>query len=513
MPKRIKIDGKSLTIGEINAVARLGARVSLASSARKAMKKNRSFLERLVAKGMPIYGVTTGTGDLAREAIPPELGTELQKRLVLSHAAGIGDIKPVETVRAAMLCRANTLAKGLSGVRVELVEMLLDMLNSGVTPVVHEKGSVGASGDLSPLCQVAMVAMGSGEAWYRGERIPGAFALKKAGLEPLDLGLKEGVGLINGSQMMTGEASLLWIESENIVKNALIASAMTVEALRAAPQAFDARIHEARPFGGQISVAANMRRLLEGSKNLSDPADKVQSAYSLRCIPQILGPSVDALYYVEKQISIEINSAADNPLFFDSDGEHLAGGNFHGQPIAMAADFLSIALCETGSLAERHINRLLNAKLSGLPPYLTEKAGLNSGLMAAQLTAASLASENKALSHPGVVDSISVLADEEDHVSMGPVSIRKLREILKNTAGIVAIEMLCAAQAIDLRGKKKAGQAVRAAHRTLRSAIPRLTQDRPLYPDIEKAVSLLESGDVTKSVERKIGPIDLKKSL
>ncbi len=509
MPKRIAIDGSRLTIRELVDVARRATPVSLSAPARRAVMRSHAFLERLVERGESVYGVTTGTGDLASVAISRELGAELQRRIVLSHAAGFGEPQPDAVVRAGMLCRANTLAKGRSGVRLDLVRMLLDLLNAGVTPIVCEKGSVGASGDLSPLCQVAEVIMGGGEVRYRGERMPAALALKKARIEPLTLHFKEGIGLINGSQMMTGEAALHCFDAENVVKNAVIAAAMTLEALRGALQAFDARIHEARPFPGQRAVASGIRRLVAGSRILAGPTGRVQDAYSLRCIPQILGPTLDALAYASRQIGIEMNSAADNPLFFSEDREHLAGGNFHGQPVAMAADFLGIALCEAASLGERHVNRMLNASLSGLPPYLAKGTGLNSGLMGAQLTAAALVSENKVLAHPGVVDSISVSSDEEDHVSMGPVSVRTLKEIRCNTAAVIAIEMLCAAQAIDFRGARKTGAGVRAAHRVVRGAVTHLVDDRPLYPDIRKVVDLVESGAVVGAVERKIGSLDL----
>lgn len=508
MTRNVTIDGTSLTIGSVRRVARLGAKVALSPRAARRVAKCRRLLEKMVDRGDPIYGVTTGVGDFARIRISTELGDELQRRIVVSHSAGYGEPKTIDAVRAAMLCRANTLAKGYSAVRLETLRSYIELLNAGVTPVVCEKGSVGASGDLSPLCQIAEVVMGHGETWYYGERVPGALALKKAGLAPVTLTFKEGLALINGSQMMTGELALRCADAENILKNAIIASAMTIDALRGARSAFDARIHELRAFPGQIAVAENVRRLTAGSDLLDSAGAAVQDAYSLRCTPQILGPSLDALAWVEHQVTIEMNSAADNPLFHLEDGAHLAGGNFHGQAIAIAADLLAIALSEVASVSERRTNRLLNPALSGLPDFLVEGKGLNSGLMAAQFTAAALVSENKVLAHPGVVDSIPLAADTEDHVSMGSVSVRKLKEICLNVTGVIAIEMLAAAQALDLRKPKRAGTGVRAAHRLIRGVVEHLTDDRILHPDIAKIASLVESGQLVEAVERKTGPLD-----
>jgi histidine ammonia-lyase len=509
MAKRVVIDGNSLTIEGVHRVARQGAAVALSPEALRRVSRSRRVLEKLVERGDAIYGVTTGVGELANVRISKELGAELQKRLVLSHAAGYGNIQPVDVVRAAMLLRSNTLAKGHSAVRRETLRAYLELLNRGVTPVVYEKGSLGASGDLSPLSQIAEVLMGGGNAFLNGEAMPGPLALKRVGLEPVSLTFKEGVGLINGSQMMTGELALRCGDAENILKHAVIAAAMSVEALRGARDAFDARIHELRPFPGQIAIAESIRRLTAGSEILAGPAGKVQDAYSLRCAPQIMGASLDALAYARRQTLIEMNSACDNPLLFPDDGACLAGGNFHGQPVAMAADFLTIAMSETASVSERRTNRLLNPALSGLPAYLVTGKGLNSGLMGAQITAAALVSENKVLSHPGVVDSISVLADEEDHVSMGPVSVRKLGEVCRNVVGVVAVELLAAAQGIDFRKPRRPGPGVRAAHREIRKVVAHLEDDRALHPDIGKLAELIRAGTIVKAVERAAGPINL----
>jgi histidine ammonia-lyase len=509
MAKRVVLDGNSLDIESVIRVARSGAPVSIAPEARKRVHACRKSLEKLIDRGDAIYGVTTGIGEFARIKISRDLVTELQRRIIRSHAAGTGDIQPEPAVRAAILGRANTIAKGFSGVRMKTLTALVQMLNRHVTPIVYEKGSLGTSGDLSPMAQIAEVLIGGGEAYYTGLRLPGAMALKKAGLEAVELASKEGLGLINGSQMITGELALACHDAENIIKHAIIASGMTIDALGSLPKAFDERLHRLRPFPGQIAVADAIRKIIADSRLIEKVSGKVQDGYSLRCAPQILGPTLDTLAYVERQVQIELNAATDNPLFLVQDQTHLAGGNFHGQPIGMAADFLGIAMAEIGSLGERHINRLLNPALSGLPDFLVESKGLNSGLMVAQYTAAALASENKVLAHPGVVDSISVSADQEDHVSMGPVSVRKLKEISRNVTAIIAIELICAAQALDFRQPRKAGKGTRAAFRRIRSVIERLVDDRPLHPDINNVIELVNKGSIVKGVERAIGPIHL----
>ncbi|MEW6250164.1 MAG: histidine ammonia-lyase [Planctomycetota bacterium] len=453
----VVLDGNSLSIEQIVAVARQHAPVGLAPAAREQVQRSRDFLEKCVRDGMAIYGVTTGIGELARVRISPEQSAELSRRIIYSHSAGTGDPFPEDAVRAAMLLRANVLAKGCSGVRPCLLDTVLAMINRNVVPYINEKGSLGVSGDLSPMSQFAEVAIGEGRAWYQGELLPGGEAMKRAGIKPTDLTYKEGLGLINGSQMMTGGAALLVYDAERVLKNAVIAAAMSLDALRAVERAFDPTVHRARAYPGQNAVAANLLRLFAGSQIMADKTGKVQDGYSMRCTPQALGPSFDTLEHVRRIVNIEVNAAADNPLFFpaepgsetSSGGQYFAAGNFHGQPVAMVMDFLCIALAEAADLSERHTNRLLNPVLSGLPDFLVQGNGLNSGLMVAQYTAAALVSENKVLSHPAVVDSISVSADQEDHVSMGPIAVRKCGEILRNVRAVLAIEMLCAAQAMD----------------------------------------------------------------
>jgi histidine ammonia-lyase len=506
----IKIDGESLSIEQVVRVARQGAKVAISEQGKQKIERCYQLVNTLVNSGEPIYGVTTGIGEFARIRISEALGEELQKRIIYSHAAGTGEIQPEDIVRAAMLLRANVLAKGYSGVRLKTVETLIQMLNRNLIPVIYKKGSVGTSGDLSPLSQMAEVVIGEGEAYWQGQRMKGREAMMKAGIEPISLTYKEGLGLINGSQMMTAESVLTLYDAQNLIKLAMIASAMTIDALQSVPKAFDPRLHQVRPFNGQNVVAYNIRRLIQDSEIIKEPSGKVQDGYSLRCTPQVLGPSLDALRYARGQIEIEMNSAADNPLFFPEDKIHLTGGNFHGQPIGMVMDLVAIALSEVASLSERHINRLLNPVLSGLPDFLVEGKGLNSGLMVSQYTAAALVSENKVLSHPATVDSISVSADQEDHVSMGPIATQKCMQVLDNTQRVIAIEMMCAAQALDFRKPKRPGRGVWAAYNEIRKVVTHLEDDRVLYRDIDAILQIIKDETILKTVEREIGPLPLE---
>jgi len=505
----VVLDGKSLKIEDVVAVGRGRAKVQISPAALENIKKCRNFIEDMVARDVPMYGITTGIGEFARIPISKEQGEELQKRIVYSHAAGFGDHQRVEVVRGAMLIRANVLCKGHSGVRPVVPQTLVEMLNKGVTPVVYEKGSVGTSGDLSPLSHVAEVVIGEGKAYYKGEVMSGKEAMERAGITPIKLSYKEGLGLINGPQMMTAGAAILVHDSEKFMKTAMLASAMTLDALKSVDKAFDPRLHAARGYEGQMKVAENLRNLFQGSEIMADKSGKVQDGYSLRCTPQVLGPTLDLLKWARKQISIELNAGSDNPLFFPDDDIYLAGGNFHGQGVGLVVDYLAIAMSEVGDLSERHTNRLLNPVLSGLPDFLVEGKGLNSGLMVAQYTAAALVSENKVLSHPASVDSISVSADQEDHVSMGPVAVRKMEEILRNLHGIIAIEMLCASQAMDFRKPHKPGKGTGAAYSVIRQHVPFMADDRPLYPDIEKVTGLVRSWELSEAAEQAIGDIGL----
>ncbi|MCK5562002.1 MAG: histidine ammonia-lyase [Thermoplasmata archaeon] len=503
----VAIDGETLTIDDVHAVAREHAKVVISEDAQARVIKCRNVIQQMIDSGEAIYGVTTGIGEFARVMISKELVQELQRRIVYSHAAGAGDLFPEDAVRGAMLLRANVIAKGYSAVRLEVLESLVEMNNKNVIPVIYEKGSVGTSGDLAPLSQMAEVVMGEGEAIYEGECMSGQAAMDKAGIKSWTLESKEGLGLINGSQMMTAVGALAVYDAEKLLKNAQIASAMTIDALQSVMKAFDPRLHAVRPFKGQNEVAANLRMLFEGSEIIAEGSGKVQDAYSLRCTPQVLGPSKDALKYIREQIEIEMNSAADNPLFFPEDHVHIAGGNFHGQPVSMVLDLLAIAISEVADLSERHTNRLLNPTLSGLPDFLVEGKGLNSGLMVAQYTAAALVSENKVLSHPATVDSISVSADQEDHVSMGPIAARKATEIVKNVAIVIAIEMMCAAQAYEFRKPLKPSKANQLAYEEIRKIVPKLVDDRVLYPDIKKITELVRSSKLIEIVEKNVGKL------
>jgi histidine ammonia-lyase len=505
----VEITGKGMTIENLEAVARRNAEVRLSPEALKAIQANREVIERKVKSGVPIYGVTTGIGEFARIQISPEQGEELQRRIVYSHAAAVGKPIPESDVRAAMVLRANTLSKGYSGVRPLIVETLIAMLNKGVHPVVYQKGSLGTSGDLSPLSQIAEVVMGEGKAIYRGQKMGGGEALKAAGIPPVHLSFKEGLGIINGTQAFTGVGALAIYDARNVAKNAIIAAAMTADVVGSSDIFLDARVHQIRNHIGQQIAAENVRRIIKGSETIPANKGKVQDAYSIRCIPQILGPSLDALEYVTKIHLQEMNGVSDNPLFFTAEDEYLAAGNFHGQGVAMAQDFLAIAVSEFADLAERHTNRMMNPVLSGLPDFLVEGKGLNSGLMVSQYSAAALVSENKILSHPAVVDNISVSADQEDHVCMGSVTAMKLTEIIRNTEIVVAIQLMSAAQALDFRRPHKAGAGTEAAFKVIRTRLQKLIDDRPLYPDIEIVTEQVRDHSIADAVEAAVGEIKL----
>ncbi|MBN1754703.1 histidine ammonia-lyase [bacterium] len=501
----VNISGTSLTIEEVVRVARQGEPVSLTAEARQKVNLCRAYLEELVERGEAIYGVTTGIGEYARVPVPKELGEELQKRIIRSHSASVGDLLEEQYTRAGLLLRLNTLAMGFSGVRLELLNLMVEMLNRKVLPVVYNKGSIGASGDLVQLAQMGAVMIGEGEAFYKGERLPGAEALKRAGLAPLTLSYKEGLSIINGSQLITAFCALCCYDVGVLLKTAQVASALTVDSLGCKEGPFEEELHQVRPFPGQLSVAANIRQITQGTELMYKRS--YQDAYSLRCIPQVLGAVYDTLQYARNIANTEINSAGDNPLLFPDAKKVLSGGNFHGEPIAFALDFLGIAVSEIANLAERHINRLLNPKLSGLPDFLMEGKGLNSGLMLLQYSAADLASENKTLAHPGSVDSIPVSADQEDHMSMGATSARTLVEIIKNTRAVIAIELICGSQALDFTDPGQAGTGTRAAYQAVRKLMPFLKEDTILYPFIEKVNKAVAEGNILKNVEEKIGPL------
>ncbi len=505
----VSIDGEHLTIDDIIQVARFGEDVELSADAIKKVKESRSVIENAIKTGKTVYGVNTGFGELASVSIGPADLAKLQVNLIRSHSVGVGEPFSVEIVRGMMLLRVNALAKGYSGIRLETLSSLIGMLNNDVTPVVPQQGSVGSSGDLAPLAHMALVLIGEGEAFYKGERMDGFKAMKKAGLTPVSLQAKEGVALINGTQPMTSVGAHAVYDALNLVKDAIIATSFSLEALKGTRAALDKRIHAIRAHEGQIDVAASMRKLLTDSEINRSHADcgKVQDAYSLRCAPQVIGASLDSIRYVQSVIETEINSATDNPLVFSDDGSVVSGGNFHGQPVALVMDFLGIALAELANIAERRINRLVNPHLSGLPAFLTTEGGLESGMMIAQYTAAALVSENKVLAHPASVDSIPTSADQEDHVSMGTIAARKALSILKNVRNVIAIEYMCASQGIDLLAPLKASEPIEIAKSIIRKKVEKLEDDRPLAPDIEAICNLMIEGVIINSVEENTGPL------
>lgn len=497
--KPVIITGDSLSIEDIVSVARHGRAVELSREGQLKIIRSRETLGSLIDGNRAIYGVSTGFGKLSSVFISGEQSRQLQKNLIMSHSCGVGKPFPGEAVRAVMLIRANTLSKGFSGVGLPVVETIIRMLNRGVHPVIPEKGSLGASGDLAPLAHAALVMIGLGEAFYRGKRLTGRQAMNRAGIPVIELEGKDGLGLINGTQVMSALGAL-WVDDAGaLLKTANIAAALTFEALMGLPQALDARIHDLRPHPGQKACAEFLRAMLRGSTYVGR-SGRVQDAYSLRCVPQVHGASMDAANYVKGVIQTEINSVTDNPLVFPGEKEVLSGGNFHGQPLAIAMDLLAIAMSELANISERRTERLVNPQLSGLPPFLSPRSGLNSGLMIAQYTAAALVSENKVLASPASVDSIPTSANQEDHVSMGSIAARKAGEILENLKYVLAIEMMCGAQAINLQKPGTLGRGTSIAYKMIRSAVPPLDEDRVIHSDIRKLADLLSLRKLLNSV-------------
>lgn len=495
---KVFIDGRTLTYEDVVAVARGYKSVDIASEVRDQVERTRRVLEDILAQDRVIYGVNTGFGHLASVRISDEELCKLQENLIISHAAGTGDPFPDEVVRAMILLRANSLARGLSGVRYELIEALVSLANHDICPIIPEQGSLGASGDLAPLAHLALALLGKGKVRMGGMLMDAALALERAGISPLTLMPKEGIGLINGTQAMTAVGAIALYDAVVLAITADAAASMSIEALRGIPDAFRPCLHQARPHQGQMECAEFISRLLEGSRLVSAPGElRVQDAYSIRCIPQVHGATRDVLEYVRKVINTEINSVSDNPLVFP-DGQVISAGNFHGQPVALAMDFLSIATAELGNISERRIERLLNPALSGLPPFLAVQGGINSGFMISQYTAASLVSENKVLSAPASTDSIPVSASQEDHVSMGTIAARKARAVVKNVARILAIELMCACQALEFQGPEKLAPGTRKVYDLVRQVLPSLEEDRWLHPDIEAITELVTEGRIAE---------------
>ena len=504
--EKIIITGENLTINDLIKVCRENAIVELSESAKNKIIESRKIVDELVENGKVVYGITTGFGKFSNVSITKDESKTLQKNLIITHAVGAGQPFDTETTRGIILLRINNLSKGYSGIKLETVLTMIEMLNKQVHPIIPQKGSLGASGDLAPLSHMVLPMIGLGEAEYKGEVFNGNQAMKNADIDTIELTSKEGLALINGTQAMTAVGALAIYDAINLAKAADIANALEFEAHNGVVDALQARCHALRPHKGQIDTAATLLQILEGSKNVSKQGEvRVQDAYTLRCSPQVHGASKDAINYVKDKIEIEMNSVTDNPMIFPDTKEGISAGNFHGQPMALSFDFLGIAIAELANISERRIERCVNPALSELPAFLVDKGGLNSGFMIVQYSAASLVSENKILAHPASVDSIPSSANQEDHVSMGTIAARKAREILNNARRVVAMELMCACQAIDMRGDKGLGKGTQAAYNTIRNSVSTLLEDRPLYEDINKCEAILIDESLVKNVEEKVG--------
>ncbi len=506
----IMLDGLNLKPETVRKVAVEGLPVRIDEAAKERIRASRACVEKAIRDGKRIYGINTGFGALSNVVIDASQIEQLQENLIRSHCTGVGPPFSEEEVRAMMVLRANFFARGNSGVRPELVEKLVELLNRRVHPVVPQKGSVGASGDLAPLAHLASVLVGEGEAFYEGTRMPGHEALKRAGITPIRLKAKEGLAMINGTQAMTAVGVLGLLKAEKLVKVADIVGAATLDALRGTLTAFDPDIQAVRPHPGQMEVSRNFHRLMEGSEITLSHRDcpRIQDAYSLRCIPQVHGAVRDVLRYARNVLTIEINAATDNPLVFPEKDKVESGGNFHGEPVAFALDFMGIAMSELGGISERRIEKLLNPVFSDLPPFLTDKGGLHSGLMMIQVSAASLASENKILASPASVDSIPTSSDKEDHVSMGTIAARKVHEIIENVEHILAMEILASTQGLTFLEPLKPGKGIQAATQVIREVVPPITSDRRYHEDIRAIRGLIESGKLLRTVEEACGKLD-----
>lgn len=500
----LEINGNDLTFGDLRQVVYERRNVALAASARSKVATAREVVEKLLRENRVAYAINTGVGKLSDVHIEPAQNRQLQVNLIRSHSAGVGEPLSQEETRAMMLLRANSLAKGFSGVRVEVIDLLCAMLNHGVHPVVPSQGSVGASGDLAPLAHLALAMIGEGEVWAENGRASAAEALKRAGIKPLVPEAKEAISLINGTQAMLAVGSLALLAAETLAETADVLGAMSLDALHGTDVAFDERIHAARPHAGQMKVAANLRRLIAGSAIRQSHKDcgRVQDAYSLRCIPQVHGAVRDTLEFCRKTFAIEMNSAVDNPLVFagrGAEGDIISGGNFHGEPLAFALDYMAIALSALAGISERRIERLVNPALNeGLPPFLAGDAGINSGFMMPQVTAAALASENKVLAHPASVDSITTSGNKEDYVSMGMAAAIKLKKVVANTTHVLAIEACAAAQALDFLAPLKSSGPLQRAHGAIRKVSPTIEKDRVFATDFANIAGLIRSGGLAQ---------------
>ena len=499
---RLLIDGETLRLEEIRQVGAAEVLVELAPEAAARVRSSRALVEKVAAGEAPSYGINTGFGTLAEVRIDKKDLRQLQRNLILSHAAGVGAPLPLPEARALLLLRCNVLAKGYSGIRVETIQLALDMLNRGVVPVVPERGSVGASGDLAPLAHLALTFIGEGEAFFQGQRLSSREALARPGLKPTVLEAKEGLALVNGTQAMCAVGALALLRAEALAELADVAGAMTLEGLLGSHKPFGPEIHQVRPHPGQIEAAAHLRQVLAGSELVETHVNcgKVQDPYSLRCMPQVHGAAREGLAFARRILSVEVNSATDNPLVFTDTEQIVSGGNFHGQPISLCLDVVAMSLTQLSSISERRVEQLVNPALSGLPPFLAKRSGLNSGFMIAQVTSAALVAESRVLCHPASVDSIPSSAGREDHVSMGMTAALKARAVAENTRTCLAIELLVAAQALDLRLPGKAGRGARAAHEAIRASVPTMEEDRELHLDIARVAALIDSGALLAAV-------------
>lgn len=501
----IVIDGEHLTLEDVYAVARQGAKVRLSPDCFEQIDRSRALVEKILAEGRRVYGISTGFGEFSKISIGREQSGQLQENLILSHCVAVGDPLSEDVVRAMMLLRANALSKGFSGIRRELIQCLIDMLNAGVHPVIPQQGSLGASGDLAPLAHMALVLLGRGEAFYKGKRMSGAQAMEQAGLPTYHLLAKEGLALINGTQCMTAIGALAWHDLNEGALLADVTASMTMEALHGLTNAFEPRLHTVRPHQGQMRTAANLLRLLAGSPTMEASRDlRVQDAYALRCVPQVHGAVRDAIDYAKDKLEIEINSVTDNPILYTEDESVISGGNFHGEPMALLFDYLGIAASELCSISERRLERLVNPALSnGLPAFLTPHGGLNSGYMICQYSAASIVSENKVHAHPASVDSIPSSANQEDHVSMGTTAARKLKVIVGNLYSVLSFELMAAVQGIELRDEQEALSPVHEAlFQLVRQDVPFMAEDHELRVDITAMNALMRSGEIPTLVHR-----------
>ncbi|KHD46041.1 histidine ammonia-lyase [Streptococcus hongkongensis] len=507
MTKILNLDGNSLTLEDVITVAREGQQCQIDENAKKEVTESRKIVDDIVREKRVVYGINTGFGSLCNVSISPEDTRQLQENLIRTHSSGFGDPLPEDAVRAIMLIRINSLVKGFSGIRLSTIEKLLELLNKGVHPYIPEKGSLGASGDLAPLAHMVLPILGLGKAYYKGELLAGKEALKKAGIEPIELAAKEGLALINGTTVLTAIGALATYDAIQLLKLSDIAGALSLEVHNGINSPFEERLHTIRPQSGQLATARNIRNLIEGSKNISEATqDHVQDPYTLRCIPQIHGASKDSIAYVKEKVEIEINSVTDNPIIC-KDGHVISGGNFHGEPMAQPFDFLGIAISEIGNVSERRVERLVNTQLSKLPSFLVKHPGLNSGFMITQYACAALASENKVLAHPASVDSIPSCENQEDFVSMGTIAARKAGEILKNSRRIVATEIMAACQALDLKPENgNLGKGTQPAYDVFRKTLKFIEFDKDIeiYDELNKASEVIESKEFLAAVEKEV---------